>query len=321
MGRRVYSIADELLSQSRDAALTAIQVFNNPQVSFKSETFIVMINIAWTYLLHAYYHKNKVEHRYYRKTPKSRRFIRTKSAGYKYWDLSKCLSSEECPLDRPTKANLEFLVGLRDEITHHMSPDLDRYVSAKFQAACLNYNRCIKELFGDSYGIDHYMTYSLQLQAITRDQLAAPAEADLSDNVRSYIAEFESELTADELNSERFGYRMFFVPKLVGKAGQADEVVEFIAEDSELAEQLNEAYVVVKEREREKFLPGSIVTLMQQSGFPKFNMHDHTMLWQSLDGKNPGHGHGTDVEGRWYWYQSWVDLVQRHCEDNAAIYS
>lgn len=179
MGRRVHSLADELLSQSRDAALTAIQVFNNPQISFKSETFIVMVNIAWTYLLHAYYHKNDVEYRYYRKTPKSRRFVRTESGGYKYWDLSKCLSADECPLDSPTRANLRFLIGLRDEITHHMSPDLDRYVSAKFQAACLNFNRCIKEMFGDRHGIDHHLTYSLQLQAITRDQLAAPAQADL----------------------------------------------------------------------------------------------------------------------------------------------
>lgn len=139
--------------------------------------------------------------------------------------------------------------------------------------------------------------------------------------MRSYIAEFESELTADDLNSDRFGYRMIFVPKLVGKPGQADEVVEFIAEDSELAEQLNQAYVMVRDREREKFLPGSIVTLMQQDGFPKFNMHDHTVLWQTLDAKNPGRGYGTAVEGHWYWYQSWVDLVRKHCEDNAAAYS
>jgi hypothetical protein len=52
--------------KSREAALTAIRVFNDPQVSFKSETFIVLMVMAWTYLLHAYYRDAKVEYRYYK---------------------------------------------------------------------------------------------------------------------------------------------------------------------------------------------------------------------------------------------------------------
>jgi hypothetical protein len=35
--------------------LTAVQIYNNPQIDFKSELFIVTTMIAWTYLLHAYY--------------------------------------------------------------------------------------------------------------------------------------------------------------------------------------------------------------------------------------------------------------------------
>ncbi len=66
-----------LLAQSQDAALTAVQVFNNPLIKFKSETFIVLMNIAWTYLLHAYYHRTRVEYRYYRGVNKGRRYDRT----------------------------------------------------------------------------------------------------------------------------------------------------------------------------------------------------------------------------------------------------
>ena len=57
--------------------------------------------------------------------------------------------------------------------------------------------------------------------AIVKATIAS--EADLPASVRSYIARFDSELTADELNSECFAFRMLFVPKLAGKAGQADE--------------------------------------------------------------------------------------------------
>ena len=64
--RRIKSVADELIYKSREAALAAVQIFNNPQINFKSEIFIVIIIIAWTYLLHAYFRKNKIEYRYYK---------------------------------------------------------------------------------------------------------------------------------------------------------------------------------------------------------------------------------------------------------------
>lgn len=320
MRRRFHSHATRLVTQSQDAALTAVQVFNNPLIRFKSETFIVLMNIAWTYLLHAHFRRTGVEYRYYRRQGKRRRFARTGDGSFTYWDLNQCLSAGECPLDNETKKNLLFLIGLRNEIAHHMSPVLDQFVSARYQACCLNYNRYIRELFGDRYGIDQYLSYSLQFQSISREQLATPTEADLPANVRSYIARFDDELTVDELNSERFAFRMLFVPKLVGKPGQADEVIEFIKPDSEIAQSVNRDYVTFKEVERPKFLPGQIVRMMQEEGYPKFTMHWHTELWHSLDAKNPGKGWGVAVAGAWYWYSSWIEIVRKHCEENAANY-
>lgn len=53
--RRVFSVREDLLKKSREAALAAVQIFNNPNVTFKSETYVVLMIIAWTYLLHAYF--------------------------------------------------------------------------------------------------------------------------------------------------------------------------------------------------------------------------------------------------------------------------
>lgn len=320
MPRRYHSLAMQLVTQSQDAALTAVQVFNNPLIKFKSETFIVLMNIAWTYLLHGHYRREGVEYRYHQRIGKRRRFERTGDDSFKYWDLSQCLDARECPLDNPTKKNLLFLIGLRNEITHHMSPVLDHFVSARYQACCLNYNRCIKELFGERQGIDRHLGYSLQFQSISRDQLSTPSEADLPTNVRSYIARFDGELTADELNSERFAFRMLFVPKLVGKPGQADEVIEFLKPDSEIAQSVNRDYVTFKEVERPKFLPSQIVRMMREEGYPGFSIHWHTELWHSLDAKNPGKGWGVEVAGAWYWYLSWVDVVRKNCMENGARY-
>ena len=41
--------------------LAAVQVFNNPLTTFKTESFIVLSMIAWTYVLHAYYRKGRIE--------------------------------------------------------------------------------------------------------------------------------------------------------------------------------------------------------------------------------------------------------------------
>lgn len=76
--RSVRSLKGELIAKSKEAALSAIRVFNDPMTRFKSESFIVLMNIAWTYLLHAHFRVKGVEYRYFRQGPKKRVFDRTK---------------------------------------------------------------------------------------------------------------------------------------------------------------------------------------------------------------------------------------------------
>lgn len=68
--RRFGSIAKELVRKAREAMLTAVQVYNNPQIDFKSELFIVTTIIAWTYFLHAYYRRKRVEYRQFKQEKK-----------------------------------------------------------------------------------------------------------------------------------------------------------------------------------------------------------------------------------------------------------
>ncbi len=145
--RRVGSIKSELIKKSREAALAAVQIFNNPNITFKSETYIVLMIIAWTYLLHAYYRSNNIEYRYFSQNGKKRIFLKTKYGASKCWELERCLNEPKCPIDKDTANNLRFLIGLRHEIEHQMTTRIDDILSARFQACCLNYNDYIKELF------------------------------------------------------------------------------------------------------------------------------------------------------------------------------
>jgi len=215
--------------KSREAALTAIRVFNDPQVSFKSETYIVLMMIAWTYLLHAYYRGRAIEYRYFEQGPKRRIFDRTKHGAYKYWELERCLNEKHSPVDRDTANNLRFLIGLRHEIEHQMTRSLDSYLSGRYQACALNYNDYLKKLFGKRFGVDQQLAYSIQFMELSLEQLGGQKpEASIPERLRAFVAEFDGTLTHDEYNSPKYSFRLVFKQKLVNRPGQADRVVEGI---------------------------------------------------------------------------------------------
>ena len=85
--RRVGSVANELVKKSREAMLTAVQIYNNPQIDFKSELFIVTTVIAWTYLLHAYYRKKKIDYRQLSVLSGRRKYATTPRGAIRLWSL------------------------------------------------------------------------------------------------------------------------------------------------------------------------------------------------------------------------------------------
>jgi hypothetical protein len=211
------------VAKSREAALSAIRVFNDPLTKFKSESFIVLMTIAWTYLLHAHYRVKRVEYRYYDQKPKKKAFHRTERGAYKYWELERCLNDEKNPIDKDTANNLRFLIGLRHEIEHEMTMSLDNYLSARYQACALNYNTYLKKLFGKTEGIEEHLTYSIQFLQLAEEQMTGPLPAtDIPPRLLAYIADFDAGLKHDEFNNTKFAYRLLFHKKLVNRAGLAD---------------------------------------------------------------------------------------------------
>ena len=87
--RRVKSVKTELVKKAREAMLAAVQLYNNPQVTFKAEAFITLAVIGWTYMLHAYYRSIDVDYRYYRTAGKKKTYDKTKYGAYKHWELER----------------------------------------------------------------------------------------------------------------------------------------------------------------------------------------------------------------------------------------
>ncbi|MDP3114371.1 MAG: DUF3644 domain-containing protein [Candidatus Cloacimonadaceae bacterium] len=325
--RRISSISNELVTKSRESALAAVQIFNSPMITFKSEIYIVLMHIAWTYLLHAYYRKHNIEYRYFTQKGNRRVYDRTKKTvkgkprAYKYWELERCLNESSCPLDKDTINNLRFLIGIRHEIEHQMTTRIDSTLSAKFQACCLNYNEYVKAFFGDKLGIDKHLAFSLQFTSISQEQIETlPTPDKMPSYIQSFIEGFENQLSEDEFNSPKFAYRVLFVAKTANHKGQADQVIEFVKSDSPLAADVNRAYTVIKETEKPKYRPGQIVSMMKEKGYKRFGMTPHTNLWKDKEAKDAAKGYGVMVAGTWYWYDKWIQEVLQHCKENAVKY-
>lgn len=317
----LHILGDELLIKAREAMTQAVQVYNNPRTHFRSETFIVTAIIAWTYLIHAYYKSEGVDYRHKKNVRGVETVQTTANGAEKYWELGQCLKAPQCPIDdEATKRNLLFLIDIRHEIEHRMTNQIDVALSAKLQACCLNFNRTLKKLFGDHYGLDSDLSFALQFASIDFEQKKAlMAENTLPPHIETVRASYEDDLSAEEYNDPNYAYRVLFVPKVVNKKAQADNVMELVPAGSDEAKTMNKAYL--KEVEKTKYRPGMIVDLMHADGFPNFSMHNHTKLWQSLDAQNPDKGYGVEtVADGWRWYERWVEAVRQHCIENRGKY-
>jgi len=318
--RRIYSIQRELLTTSKEAALNAVQTFNNPMATFKSETFITQMVIAWRCMLHAYFRKLAIDYRKEEPAGGRRRFKRTSTGAYWRLSLRECLQHDSCPLDKPTKANLFFLLGLRDEIEHHVCIGLDERLSARYLACCLNFQAAITDLFGKKHSLEKLAAVTLQFSSVLLEPSSDLTPAPLPAAVTKYIEEFDEALPDEDFNSPRFAFRLIFTQKLVNHKGQADKVIEFVAPDSVIGEAINKQYYVLKPVEKPKWRASEVVAMMKDEGHARFSMYQHTRLWKAKDAKSPKFNYGVELGGQWFWYENWVQAAREECEAHPELY-
>ena len=78
--------------------IAAVHTFNGAGLHFRAELFIVTAVIAWTYLHHAYYRRESIDHRHFDSVNGVRTLARTKEGAEKYLELGACIRHARCPL-------------------------------------------------------------------------------------------------------------------------------------------------------------------------------------------------------------------------------
>jgi hypothetical protein len=312
---------DELLVKAREAMIAAVHTFNGAGLHFRAELFIVTSIIAWTYLLHAFFRREGIDHRYYKNQDDGSRAVdTTKNGAEKYWELGHCLKHDKCPLEKGVRQNLEFLLELRHEIEHRSTNRIDDAVSAKLQACCINFNEVIKATFGQQYGLERRLPIALQFVTFGPDlRMMLKRAGGLPRHIETMMDGFHERLSPEEQGDPQFAYRVAFVPKIVNRASSADLAVEFIKPGSEEAAKINQ--ILVKDGERAKYRPKQIVANMKAKGYRRFTMQNHTDLWRNLKAKEPAKGYGVSMlDGTWYWYETWLNQVEEHCKQHTDRY-
>lgn len=323
--RAVFSIKNELIQKSQDSALCAVQIYNNPSICFKTESFIVLMVIAWTYLLHAYYREKGIEYRYYRQSSKKRIFSKTKNGNHKYWELERCLNEEHCPLEKSVKANLRFLIELRHEIEHQMTTRIDEFISGKIQACCLNYNAALKALFDTD--IAHHQPLSIQFFSFGEEQITSlKNKPDIPKNVIGFVTNFEQALDADELSSPQYSYRVIYIRENANHLGQADSAFRFISEDSVENEEIQNVLIKTRRYKDKKLTQDKVVEKAHLSGYKSLTGYQHQKFWQNkwpnaaMRNKEAKKYGELVLRNQWLWYEeTWLPLVLEYCKNGTPL--
>jgi hypothetical protein len=237
------------------------------------------------------------------------------------------LNEKTCPLDKATKDNLKFLIGIRHEIEHQMTNKIDDYISGKFQACCINYNESIKKNFGKSHAIDKTVPIALQLFSFGENQIAQLKDIDgVPKNLIDFVSDYENGL--DSKNDPKYSYRVIYIRDNVNHEGQADVAYRFVDEKSSDGKEIHN--VLIKRVAKSKLPEKDIVKVVKEAGYPKFTTTAHQNFWKALwpDAKARNIGaakknYGELIMGNiWLWYEdTWLPEVMEYCEKNKAKFA
>lgn len=294
MPRGLPQVVRDNVEKCQLAALAAVEAYNRPGKRFRTAQFIVMAVIAWTALFHAIFYRRNVKPWY---KLRNGRFERI-DGDPKHWDLSECLVRYFGPSHPPERKNLAFLNGLRNKIEHRHLPELDASMYGECQACLLNLEELLTSTFGAKYALAEQLVVSLQFSMIVPEEKRRAARSLARQNAKSvkdYIERFRGNLPATVLNSMKYSFNVYLVPKVANREKVADAAVEFVRVDEASPEELRrleKLNVLI----REKKIPIANLDLLKPSQVvEKINEHcpyavtitGHTNAWRHYGVRPP----------------------------------
>ena len=276
-----------LVHKAKEFALLAVSTYNNAYTEFKTYGFIVNIIIAYTSLFHAIFEKRGIN--YFHLNDDGNPMLI--DGEEKAWELSHCCDSYWQGETNAEKANLKFLVGLRNKIEHRSLPAIDIAVCGECQSALSNFETLLVEEFGDEHALTASLAIAMQLTRISEQAQLDSLKQLQKENykvVREYMETYKNDLSDDVVQSQKYRIRAFLVPKLGNHAKSSDIAVEFLNVNN-ISEEERESYeqgvAFIKGIENPfKLKPSKVVELVTKK-IKGFNMALHTKCWKFYEAR------------------------------------
>lgn len=320
-----------LLEASIDSALLAVEVYNKPRTTFRSEAYISLMIMAWVRLFHAHFNVSIGDKYYYKK--KNGRY-ETIDGERKAWELATCIKKYG-QLDAAQEKNLEFFIKLRNKIEHrHIDKrDIDYFIFGECQAFLYNYETTLIKLFGEEYSINEALVYSLQFSHLRTSGQKKSNKAALSKDLMElmgFVDKFRNGLEDSIYDSMEYSVKLIQVPK-ISNTNRADAAIEFVKWDA-LSEEDKEAYekvsVLIKDKKVtvqgvnvKRFKPSEVVSEVNAHlNVTAITSNLHVTLYKLFDIRPPN---GVDdpfetkaayclydeTHGDYVYEQAWVDFL------------
>lgn len=325
----------------RHSAIAAVDVYNRTGPRFRTAQYIIMIVLAWTALFHAHFYQKNRRPWYEKKSSgvgKGVRYDRVDGEP-RHWDPKECLKQYHGANHPPERKNLEFLIGLRNKIEHRNIPELDASLYGECQAALMNLETMLVDIFGKRYALMDELALALQFSHVIpaeRKQAAQKLAGSASKSVREYVEKFRGNLPSSTLNSMKYSFNVYLVPRVVNRASSADASVTFIRADEASAEEmsrLEKLNVLIKEKHipianLDTFKPSQVAELVEAGLGRTFTIGTHTSAWKHYRVRPATHAAEPEktnatycfydkAHGDYVYTRAWVEKLIRDLANDA----
>jgi hypothetical protein len=329
------------IEKCRSSAVAAVDAYNRPGPRFRTAQYVILIIMAWTALFHAIFYR-KGRRPWFRKmgTGTGVRYVKVDGEP-KHWDVTECLRQFFGEKNPPERKNLEFLIGLRNKIEHRHLPELDPALYGECQAALLNLEALLVQEFGQKYALVDQLAVSLQFSQTLPEKKLKATKALVSSaarTVKEYVERFRGALEGQVLNSMKYSFSVFLVPRVANRQSTADVAVQFVKVDEasqEELERLEKLNVLIKEKQipiaNLGFCKPSEVVAELRGRLPyAVNLQVHTCAWRYYKVRpskgDPGPEHTRpeycvydETHEDYIYTKAWVDKLARDLADAAEF--
>lgn len=169
--------------KAREAALAAIQNYNNPTATFRTGTYLILMIVAYTSLFHAIFERESIRYVKHNDKGEAKKIAgddllwdALESAQYYAANFSyRYMGNQNQKFLLGMIENTRLLLPIRYVFEHRDMPPLDATLAAHCQSMLFNFETILEEEFTSYYSINSSLAITLQLSSARNDASIAAA--------------------------------------------------------------------------------------------------------------------------------------------------